>query len=237
MQADQNQNTKNQPSVDVKEFVDRTYENQDNAGFLIRLQALLIDWMLSLLIFTPIWYLIFQPQPGLKELLPKVAILLYFQIFVFQAIQWIYIILLTSKIGGTLGKIFSGIKVTYQKQRLLTIGESAFRVFVGYFVAGLLYGLGYLWVIRDPQNRGWHDLASDTLVVYWKKSLRFVGTFILLFLIFLNSFFVYSVFQSIKVNTKLHSEILEIIDDFRSSILENQESVDTIEPQAEEIII
>ena len=32
-------------------------------------------------------------------------------------------------------------------------------------VSGLVFGLGYLWMLWDPRKQTWHDKAANTVVV------------------------------------------------------------------------
>ncbi len=43
-------------------------------------------------------------------------------------------------------------------------GQAILR-FIGYFIDGLVFYLGFAWVLIDGRKRGWHDLIAGTLVV------------------------------------------------------------------------
>ena len=47
----------------------------------------------------------------------------------------------------------------------LTLQQTLIRFLVAIF-ALLPFGLGYLWILFDPAKRSWHDIASDTRIVY-----------------------------------------------------------------------
>ena len=36
---------------------------------------------------------------------------------------------------------------------------------LGYYISGLLFSLGYIWAIFDPNKEAWHDKLFDTWVV------------------------------------------------------------------------
>lgn len=36
---------------------------------------------------------------------------------------------------------------------------------IGYWVSGLVFYLGYIWIFIDKRKRGWHDLIAGTVVV------------------------------------------------------------------------
>ncbi len=46
----------------------------------------------------------------------------------------------------------------------ITSGQAILRL-IGYWVSGLFFGLGYLWILIDKRRRGWHDLIAGTVVV------------------------------------------------------------------------
>ena len=67
--------------------------------------------------------------------------------------------------GQTPGKRIMGIRVVRQSNGGplgygLAIGRTVARV-----VDGVVFGLGYLWAIWDPQHQTWHDKIAATLVV------------------------------------------------------------------------
>lgn len=75
--------------------------------------------------------------------------------------------------GWTLGKRAAGIAV-YDDRRRTTVDDparlrigvlrAAVRWLVKYPVGGW-FPVGYLWYLRDPARRTWHDLAAGTTVV------------------------------------------------------------------------
>jgi len=66
--------------------------------------------------------------------------------------------------GATVGKKIMKIKIVTTDGQSLTIGR-AFLRYIGYFLSGILFGLGYLWIIWDKQNQGWHDKITGTIVI------------------------------------------------------------------------
>ena len=42
----------------------------------------------------------------------------------------------------------------------------ALKRFLGAIVSWLPLGLGYLWVLVDPERRAWHDRMSHSIVVF-----------------------------------------------------------------------
>jgi uncharacterized RDD family membrane protein YckC len=36
---------------------------------------------------------------------------------------------------------------------------------VGYFISGLVFYIGFIWILVDKRRRGWHDLMAGTCVI------------------------------------------------------------------------
>jgi uncharacterized RDD family membrane protein YckC len=47
--------------------------------------------------------------------------------------------------------------------------KQAVARFFGAILSWLVFGLGFVWVLIDPQKRSWHDLLSSTVLVYEPK--------------------------------------------------------------------
>lgn len=81
-----------------------------------------------------------------------VLVLLYFGFF------WV------AQRGQTLGQKALSIRVVRRDGQPITIGTALLRVF-GYWVNGLIFGLGWLWPLWDDERQGWHDKIAGTVVV------------------------------------------------------------------------
>lgn len=46
----------------------------------------------------------------------------------------------------------------------ISVGTAILRL-IGYWVSGLVFYLGYIWIFIDKRRRGWHDLIAGTVVV------------------------------------------------------------------------
>jgi uncharacterized RDD family membrane protein YckC len=70
-----------------------------------------------------------------------------------------------TKSGQTPGMKMMGIKVVRDVDGgPVTSGQAILR-FIGYWVSGLVFYLGYIWIFVDSRRRGWHDLIAGTVVV------------------------------------------------------------------------
>ena len=43
--------------------------------------------------------------------------------------------------------------------------RSGLRGTVGYWISGLIFGIGYIWAAFDIRRQAWHDKIFDTIVV------------------------------------------------------------------------
>ncbi len=107
------------------------------ASFGIRLGAVLID---SVVLFVAAFFL------------GRLGGLLWFAY---------EISLLTLSNGQTVGKKVLGIRVTGVSGNW---GKSVIRTLMK-LVSAFPLGLGYLWMLWDPQSRTWHDHVAETDVV------------------------------------------------------------------------
>jgi len=67
--------------------------------------------------------------------------------------------------GQTIGKAIMGIKIVPLNGRKMTLMRSIIR-YAGYYPSGLVFGLGFLWILIDDKRSGWHDRLAGTCVVY-----------------------------------------------------------------------
>lgn len=70
----------------------------------------------------------------------------------------------TQRDGQTPGKSIVNIRVIKANGAPMTAGDSVLR-FVGYWISGLFFGLGYLWALWDSESQAWHDKIAGTYVV------------------------------------------------------------------------
>jgi uncharacterized RDD family membrane protein YckC len=74
-------------------------------------------------------------------------------------------ILLCSVRGRSVGMALAGIRLVRADGRRMSWGRSLVRHTLGYGLAALPLGLGFLWMLGDERKRGWHDRVSGTWVV------------------------------------------------------------------------
>ena len=66
--------------------------------------------------------------------------------------------------GTTLGGIICNLRVVRTDGSALKFPEAFVRGLTGIFSL-IVLGLGFLWVLRDPEQQSWHDRVAGTYVV------------------------------------------------------------------------
>ena len=79
-------------------------------------------------------------------------------------ISLVYTVYFLTSIGQTPGMKLMSIKLINSEGGLLTLGQAVIRVFVA-IVSGMVFGIGYLWMLWDGNKQTWHDKAVGSLVV------------------------------------------------------------------------
>lgn len=138
------------------------------AGLLRRLGALLYDGLL-LLALLMVATAALLPFTGGEAIDPREHPLLE---FVYRCLLALLIVgfhgLFWTRRGQTLGMASWRLRVEREDGRLLTWGDTLRRL-AWAVVSWLPLGLGYLWILFDPQRRAWHDRLTRTRVIVISK--------------------------------------------------------------------
>ncbi|MEI6221939.1 MAG: RDD family protein [bacterium] len=161
------------PALEISDYnvIPQPLQSQHSyAGFLPRLLAWGIDTCILVLPAFLFLALLITPSTSLNQL--AVLLLAFFAIFIvwWTFVRLAYMVLFTSYLGGTPGKIITGLEIVTEYKQRLTLKESLFRATIGYFVSDQVFGLGYTVIIKDQKKQGWHDQVSLTYVI-WKNKI------------------------------------------------------------------
>ena len=148
-------------------MTDLSPENVEYAGFWIRLGAYIIDSILMALIIYPLLYAIYglagadySSAFNSNGFIPMLLI----WVLPIVTVIWFWV-----KKQATPGKMLFSLRVLDAKTgNSSTIGQSVAR-YLGYMIAGIPLGLGYIWVAFDSKKQGWHDKIAGTVVVRSKQ--------------------------------------------------------------------
>jgi uncharacterized RDD family membrane protein YckC len=127
---------------------DQTQVVVQPAGFGERLVAYLIDGVILFVMELVLMLLLGQPLGSLLSFFASIAYTVGF--WMTQA--------------ATPGKMVMGLRVIRQDGAPIDGSTAALR-YVGYIVSGIVIGLGFLWIIWDPNHEGWHDKIAKTWVI------------------------------------------------------------------------
>lgn len=116
---------------------------ENRAGFWIRMAALLLDFVLVGIVLS----MVHMAHHGLPLFLAG-----------YGAVMW--------KIRGTtIGGIVCGLRVVRLDGRAIDWPTAVARA-LGAFLSMVVVGLGFIWVVFDPERQSWHDKIAGTVVVY-----------------------------------------------------------------------
>lgn len=138
------------------------------AGLLRRLGAMLYDGLLLLAVLMVATGL-FLPLTGGEAISPREHPALE---FVYRAVLVVLTVgffgIFWTRRGQTLGMASWRVRVEREDGALLDWGDTLRRLAAA-LLSWLPLGLGFLWVLIDPQRRAWHDRLSRTRVVVVPK--------------------------------------------------------------------
>jgi len=148
------------------------------AGLVRRFAAIFYDTMLciALLMVTTLCYKLVQmaflgeeklralSDSGALDGDPLLSSLLLLTLFGFFAKFWTHN-------GQTLGMQVWGIRVQNIDGSAISLSQALLRFIVA-IASWLCLGLGFFWMLRDKQQRSWHDLYSGSVLVRLPKGIH-----------------------------------------------------------------
>ena len=132
------------------------------AGFGERLVAFIIDQMIItvasvLMLVVPSS---FMQDDDTAALILLVSYAIYFAFFLYY-----YVYFPVQNSGRTFGKRITNIQIVRTDGSPVGYWRMFLRNIIGYQISRFVFALGYLWMLWDDENRTWHDLITDTLVI------------------------------------------------------------------------
>ncbi len=121
------------------------------AGLGRRLGGWLIEYILW---FVVLLFALFIAAGSDTQL---VAGLFWLALLVFHLVLWSQ--------GLTPGKLILGDRVVDTRGVRAGFWRMALRETIGKFISGIVFGIGFLWLLWDKDQQGWHDKIAGTLVV------------------------------------------------------------------------
>jgi uncharacterized RDD family membrane protein YckC len=135
---------------------------EEQAGFGLRYGAWMFDFLITLIAMMAFTFIVTAVSKrsvvGSNLDLVMVALLTLFM-FVLN-----YVVL-AGRDGQSVGMRILGIRIARIDGRRFTIKDAAVRHLLGYPISMAAFFLGFLWMLWDPRQQGWHDKIARTLVV------------------------------------------------------------------------
>lgn len=151
------------PTVRENPFVQKIPARIDApASMGLRAAAFLLDYILTLLILGMSISLAMIFRSAFPTIANWILNLGYLATVGFILWNWGY---LNVRDGQRIGQRLVGIKTICENGGVLGYRTIVLRHLVGYPLSLLCVGLGFLWIIVDPKQRGWHDKLAGTLIV------------------------------------------------------------------------
>jgi uncharacterized RDD family membrane protein YckC len=130
----------------------------EQAGFTLRFGAFMFDLL-------PVMILLFVSGFLAGQLPALSTVILYGSYALTVAYTVINFIVMPGRKGQSLGKRLLGIRIITVDQRRPTTKQIALRHLLGYPISSAAFALGFLWLLWDRRQQGWHDKLAGTLVV------------------------------------------------------------------------
>jgi len=81
-----------------------------------------------------------------------------------QIAAWLYFVYFTHQNQATPGKALLKLRVAGKKQEKLPLLRALLRETIGKVVSGILFPLGYVWMVWDKDKQAWHDKIAHSYV-------------------------------------------------------------------------
>ncbi|MBS1810623.1 MAG: RDD family protein [Acidobacteria bacterium] len=132
------------------------------ASLGLRASAFLVDYILTLLVLGVAISIATVCKSAFPTLANWIVNLGYLATLLFVAWNWFF---LCVRDGQRIGQRLVGLRIIRTDGAMLGYRTVVLRHLIGYPLSLLCLGLGFLWMIIDPKQRGWHDKLAGTLIV------------------------------------------------------------------------
>ena len=134
----------------------------EQAGFGLRYGALIFDFLITLIAMMSFTFMITALERrsvvgSNKDLLIVAGLTLLLMLLNF--------VVLAGSNGQTAGMRILGIRIIRTDGKPFTKALAAIRHLLGYPLSMGFFFLGFLWILWDPRQQGWHDKLARTVVV------------------------------------------------------------------------
>lgn len=192
--------------------------NYPPAGFFLRLLAYFNEKLLFLLLASAfIWNL--SKNNALSGIYYGLIIFLAIIVFYFL-FGMVYNVIFTYYFGGNLGKLVTGLRVRDQSGSKLNLKRILFRQLLSYQFSWLVFGLGFLSILKDPNKQAWHDKTVDSNI-FQVQQLTLLGLLIFFLALAANGYLLKTSFDNF-LNNPASQEVFGLVAAFQEQSKNNK---------------
>lgn len=136
-------------------------ENQEYAGFWIRVAAALIDTVIFVIVFSIPLTIIY----GAEYWTSQESVKGFWDILITYIAPIFITVWFWLKYLGTPGKMALRLRVVDAKTGQALTTPQAIGRYLGYYVSAFALMLGFIWVGIDKRKQGFHDKLAGTVVI------------------------------------------------------------------------
>jgi uncharacterized RDD family membrane protein YckC len=134
----------------------------EQAGFGLRYGAWMFDFLITLIaIMTFTFVVTAVSRRSVVGSNRDLVIVMGLTVLLFV----LNFVVLAGREGQSAGMRILGIRIARVDGRPFTTKDAAMRHLVGYPLSVAAFFLGFLWMLWDPRQQGWHDKLARTIVV------------------------------------------------------------------------
>lgn len=134
----------------------------EQAGFGLRYGAWMFDFLITLIATMAFTFIVTAvSQRAVVNSNRNLVIVAVLTLLLFT----LNFVVLAGTGGQSAGMRILGIHIARVDGRPFTMKDAALRHLVGYPLSTMAFFLGFLWMLWDPRQQGWHDKIARTIVV------------------------------------------------------------------------
>ncbi|MBI2595203.1 RDD family protein [Candidatus Daviesbacteria bacterium] len=201
-------------------------DNNRNASFGLRFLATITEFFIFLSMHLLFWFFLIQSS-SISQFFYN--FILYLVVLALSPLGLLHSLLFTYYLGGTIGKLVTGLKVVDRLGQRLNFKRVFFRQTIGYQFSSLVFGLGFLSILKYENKLAWHDKASGSKVIVAKNLWMLSAVLAVIFFVF-NLYLAVSVLDK-AFTSPLPGEISEMFKSVGKSQIPAEESTPSALPK------
>ena len=158
--------------------MDFNHRQFEYAGFIRRALAFIVDTTLLKLVTITLAFGLFGAEYlQLSQQSPLKSLLDWRTLTFEHALPAIWIIACWWVWLATPGKLLFDCQVVDAQTKTRASPVQLIVRYLAYILSAIPFGLGFLWIVFDKNNQGWHDKLAKTLVIMQDESLHVMESY------------------------------------------------------------